>query len=156
MYGIRSKYYSGIEDAVLMKKEMWYMLARIAWNKSLSENFFYMRFVLPYKVEAVPGQFVMVNVKKNYDPLLPRPFSIAYSEGNKLDIIFEVKGKGTSIMSHMEKGENLIVTGPLGRGFSGNDREKSPVFVAGGIGLPPVLYYIKKLIKEGFDKNKRC
>ena len=130
------------------------MLARIAWNKNLSGEYFSMRLVLPKKIESSPGQFAMVNVKKNYDPLLPRPFSIADNDGNKVDIIYEVKGKGTDIMSHMEQGEELIFTGPLGNGFSYVKEKKNIIFVAGGVGLPPVLFYIKKLIKNGFPKQR--
>jgi len=116
------------------------MLARIAWNKNLSDEYFSMRLVLPEKINGYPGQFVMINLQKNYDPLLPRPFSISYCEGNKVDLIYEVKGKGTNIMSHMEKGEELIFTGPLGNRFSDVKDTKNLVFVAGGVGFPPILF----------------
>lgn len=49
--------------------------------------------------EAKPGQFVEIKVSKTYEPLLRRPISIynIEKEKNIVEIIFQVKGRGTRI-----------------------------------------------------------
>ncbi len=85
-----------------------------------------------------PGQFVNLVPGAGLDPLLPRPFSIFRVEGDVVEFLIQVVGKGTAALARIEKGDRLACFGPLGRGFDipkGHDIRH--LMVAGGIGVAP-------------------
>jgi dihydroorotate dehydrogenase electron transfer subunit len=95
---------------------------------------------------AVPGQFVMVRLGKELDPLLRRPFSIHRVKDNgSLQILFKVVGKGTRLLSSMKKGQFLDIVGPLGKGFKVGKGGKC--IVGGGMGIAPLLFLAQSLLK---------
>jgi len=99
--------------------------------------------------EARPGQFVMIRLSPNTDPLLRRPFSICTTRGEDLFLIlYKVVGKGTAIMSNAGKGERLSVLGPLGMGFELPEPGRKSLLVAGGIGVAP-LVFLAHSVKTG-------
>lgn len=95
--------------------------------------------------EAVPGQFVNVQVCRNTAPLLRRPFGVAgvdRKEGT-FTMIYRIIGEGTHILSEACTGDILSIVGPLGHGF---DMSASrPLLVGGGLGLAPLLYLAQGL-----------
>jgi dihydroorotate dehydrogenase electron transfer subunit len=92
---------------------------KIISNKKISGRYFKIRLEVPaIAKEALPGQFVMARISNDYEPLLRRPFSIHRVIGKNIEIIYEIKGKGTQILSQKKPGESLDVIGPLGNGFS--------------------------------------
>ena len=101
--------------------------------------------------EAQPGQFVMIHPKRFSEPLLPRPFSIHWVRGNRIDLLIRMAGQGTRQLCGLRPGEILEIKGPLGRGFE-LDHKKDPILVAGGIGVAPLLYLADRLVK--MNKNK--
>ena len=86
--------------------------------------------------EARPGQYTHDGSK-----LLPRPISICEVNGNTLRLVYRVVGFGTGEFSHYVQGDTVKIIGPLGNGFTIKD--KKPVLVAGGIGIPPMLELAK-------------
>ena len=94
--------------------------------------------------EAKPGQFVHIRVSGTYEPLLRRPFSFHWVEGGDFEVLYEVVGKGTQLLSQLKPGETLDLLGPLGNGFE-LDQVKSPLVVAGGMGIAPILFLTEKL-----------
>ena len=95
-----------------------------------------------------PGQFVMVRAGEGLDPLLRRPFSIhQVAEGGVLQILFKVIGKGTHILAGLQEGQAMDILGPLGRGFRIAENQLY-FLVGGGIGIAPLLYLAKKLLKK--------
>jgi dihydroorotate dehydrogenase electron transfer subunit len=98
--------------------------------------------------EAKPGQFVMIRVGEGLDPLLRRPFSVhQVIEGGLIQILFKVVGKGTEQLSRLKTGMWLDILGPLGRGFVIGTGQKH-CLVGGGIGIAPLLYLVKGLLKK--------
>jgi dihydroorotate dehydrogenase electron transfer subunit len=93
--------------------------------------------------KAVPGQFYMLGLPGRLDPFLRRPFShfrVVKHEGkNCLELIYEVKGKGTRALSGLSEGEAVSLMGPLGEGFRIADESERIVMVAGGVGVVPVF-----------------
>lgn len=90
---------------------------------------------------AVPGQFVMLRVSENRDPLLARPFGISsVPSKTSLEILYRVVGKGTKMLTRLGPGRRLTMLGPLGKGFSLPDKDDTPVLVAGGSGFPPLHF----------------
>lgn len=91
---------------------------------------------------ALPGQFVMLRVSENRDPLLARPFGIcSLPSRSTLEIIYRVVGRGTSLLTGMEAGHSLDLLGPIGNSFPLPQRGAAPVFVSGGSGFPPLHFF---------------
>ena len=90
---------------------------------------------------AKPGQFVQMQINPSLDPFLRRPFSFYRIRGEKVEILYEILGKGTAILSRKTKGESLRVLGPLGNTFTLKlPKVKKRVLVAGGVGVPPLIF----------------
>ncbi|MGE5308003.1 MAG: dihydroorotate dehydrogenase electron transfer subunit [Deltaproteobacteria bacterium] len=95
---------------------------------------------------ARPGQFVMVRVSDLCAPLLRRPFGVHKVQGDTVEVLYELKGKGTRLLSSKRPGETLGVIGPLGTGFElASAKGRRPVLVAGGMGVAPLLFLAREL-----------
>lgn len=112
---------------------------------------------------AQPGQFVMVNAEKGGAPLLRRPLGIHSVNKKKIEILYEVVGTGTQNLSCKKPGTKLDIIAPLGNGFdlSPVTCQLSPVLVAGGMGVAPLLFLAERLVRRkplvllgGRNKNK--
>jgi dihydroorotate dehydrogenase electron transfer subunit len=92
---------------------------------------------------AKPGQFVNIRCG-GLDAMLRRPISICDVNitNNTFDIVFQIKGKGTSKLSLMCAGDADIMA-PLGKPFCIDDKYKNVCVVGGGIGTFPLLYLLK-------------
>jgi dihydroorotate dehydrogenase electron transfer subunit len=90
---------------------------------------------------ALPGQFVMLRVSENMDPLLARPFGISSIPSKaSIEILYRVVGSGTALLTRRSVGQTLSLLGPLGNGFPMPDKAFTPVLVAGGSGFPPLHF----------------
>ena len=97
--------------------------------------------VFHYKVEALeivkmamPGHFIEIRVNNDIEPFLRRPISIHNMDKEKgiLEFIFQVKGKGTDILSQKNVGEKIDILGPLGSGTFKYDKFKNIAIIGGG------------------------
>jgi len=105
--------------------------------------------------DANPGQFIEIKVTDNYEPFLRRPFSIhqvtrspGHQVTSNIEILYEVVGKGTELLSRIGRGEYLDVIGPLGNGFDYRlpiTDYRLPILVAGGMGVAPLVFLAQKL-----------
>lgn len=100
-----------------------------------------------------PGQFLHVKCGPGIDPLLRRPISICDVdlETATLDMIYRAEGSGTKILSESVPGAEIDILGPLGHGFPiGHRKERDhALLIGGGVGVPPLLYLAKRLVKQG-------
>ena len=103
----------------------------------------------------VAGQFVQLLLETPSPVFLPRPMSVAgarvTSHGPVLGFLYEPVGAGTQILAGLTAGERVEVLGPLGRGFP-SDVPGTPVLVAGGRGVAPLLFAAGMFAREG----RRC
>jgi len=126
--------------------------AKIVYNKIVKANYFQCAFFAPAIVRrARPGQFVDIRVNDTLEPLLRRPLSIHRVDGKRVEVIYEVVGKGTEILSKKKTGDTLDVIGPLGSGFTFNERA---ILVAGGMGVAPLIFLAEKLAEVKSQKSK--
>lgn len=91
-----------------------------------------------------PGQFVSFYCKDG-SRLLPRPISICeinHSEGT-LRFVFRLIGEGTKEIATYKVGDDVVIMGPLGNGFTLEG--KKAILIGGGIGIPPMLELAKQL-----------
>ncbi len=129
--------------------------AKLIEKEQLKEDIF--KFVISSKEIAdiaKPGQFLEIRVSNQFDPFLRRPISIydISKENSSLTFIFQVKGKGTDILSEKNVGDEIDVLGPLGFGaFKLNDY-KNVSIIGGGIGVFP-LYELAKNASKNANVN---
>ena len=92
----------------------------------------------------LPGQFVMMRLTNGDDPLLGRPLAlydtVVDADGTPfaLDVVYLVVGKMTRKLAACGPGDEVVVWGPLGNGFSPRTT-RHLVMVAGGIGQTPFM-----------------
>lgn len=85
------------------------------------------------------GQFLNVRVDGTSDPLLRRPFSVYRVEGDFVELIFNVVGKGTALLAGKRKGDTVDVLGPLGTPFNLTAGDfTTAILVGGGLGVAPL------------------
>lgn len=103
-----------------------------------------------------PGNFIEIRVTDGIDPFLRRPISIYNLDKDNgiLEFIFQVKGKGTEILSRKEVGEKIDIIGPLGFGTFNFEKYNKIAVIGGGIGIFP-LYELSKEAK-GSGKTVNC
>ncbi len=115
----------------------------IVEKKALAGGIFSLTVKCPDAAKAAEiGQFANILVE-GYT--LRRPISICEidKEQGTLRFVFEVRGKGTEVISRANIGDNLDVLGPLGNGFRAPVGKKV-IVVGGGIGVPPLLGIAKQ------------
>ena len=102
---------------------------------------------------AKPGNFIEIRVTDQVEPFLRRPISIYNldKENGILEFIFQVKGKGTDLLSRKEVGDKIDIVGPLGFGTFKTEKYNKIAIIGGGIGIFP-LY---ELAKEAKENNKQ-
>jgi dihydroorotate dehydrogenase electron transfer subunit len=86
----------------------------------------------------------MLRVCDRTDPLLRRPFSICGTDGETIELLYRIAGKGTAIMASWQERQALNCIGPLGRGFAIPDGMERALLVAGGIGIAPLLFLLQQ------------
>ena len=94
---------------------------------------------------TAPGQFVNFKLEGFY---LRRPISVCDCEDGTLTLLYKVVGKGTEQMSAMREGCLDILTG-LGNGYDLSVAGDHPLFIGGGVGVPPMYMPAKMLRAAG-------
>ena len=85
------------------------------------------------------SRFFMLKRGDRMSPLIPRPFSLYAQDGDELEFLIKVMGRGTRALAETRPGQELVVVGPLGNGWPTIDGEGPPwVLLAGGVGSAPV------------------
>lgn len=96
----------------------------------------------------LPGQFFMLAAATGWGagaderPFLPRAFS-ALDAG--LSFLLDDVGPGTHRLRELRPGDELWATGPLGRPFEEPANGRRAVLVAGGVGVPPIVFWSRAL-----------
>lgn len=127
-------------------------------NFPLTDDVFQMKLTGDVSDITTPGQFINIKIDSLY---LRRPISVCDKDENSVTIIYKVVGKGTEILSKMQKGEKLSVLTGLGNGYDTSLSGETPLLIGGGVGVPPLYLLAKELIKQnkkvsvmlGFNKK---
>ena len=121
---------------------------KIARNTEVAPGYFKMTLeCAPIARGAQPGQFITVKVGRSDEVLLRRPLSIHRVDGRRIELLYEILGPGTRLLSEKKKGERVDIIGPLGNGFTTlrSARRRPPVLIAGGMGVAPLVFLAEKL-----------
>jgi len=89
--------------------------------------------------DTLPGQFVHIRCNPGFKPLLRRPMSIGPVVKDKFSLIYAVHGEGTRLLTEKKTGDKIDLIGPLGNSFTKPDQDVTAIYVAGGIGVVPLL-----------------
>lgn len=107
----------------------------VAANEEVAPGIFLLR--VKGKFVASPGQFYMLRAWER-DPPLSRPMSVFSLEEREISFLYEVRGRGTRLLSRLAAGDELTLLGPLGRGW---ERPPRPLaLVGGGTGIAPLHF----------------
>jgi dihydroorotate dehydrogenase electron transfer subunit len=118
---------------------------------------------------AIPGQFLMIGAGAEagvprHDPLLPRPMAVfrdlgpdsvdgavdgETAEERKVELLYRVVGRGTTLLSETLPGQSISVVGPLGRGFPIEADGGLAILVGGGSGIASLYELARALIQRG-------
>jgi dihydroorotate dehydrogenase electron transfer subunit len=118
--------------------------AEIIAHQAFAGDQYVMRVNAPGCAErARPGQFAHLTV----DPQRPmrRPISImrTSAEYGWVDFLYKALGEGTQLLALRQPGEYISVLGPIGTPFE--IREKRPLLIGGGVGMPPMIFIAESL-----------
>ena len=104
---------------------------------------------------AKPGQFIEIRVNDDIEPFLRRPISIYNMDKQNgiLEVIFQVKGKGTTILASKKVGDFIDIIGPLGKGTFNYLPYQNIAIIGGGIGTFPLYQLAKEAKIDGKNVN---
>lgn len=146
--------------------------AEVIANTQLCREHFRLTLKTQHFAEAYPGQFVHLSppptthpeyrtldwsqelvsdrwITDCFSPMLRRAFSIAglrrTSQGVEIDVMYRVVGTATRWMESRHAGDELSILGPIGNRFPISASKRRAWLVAGGVGLPPMLWLAEAL-----------
>ena len=92
------------------------------------------------------GQFYMLAAATRWGggeaerPFLARAFSVLRAPANsdELHFLLEDVGPGTARLCELDAGQELLLVGPLGKGFAPPRENRAPLLVGGGVDIAPL------------------
>jgi predicted ferric reductase len=102
-------------------------------------------------LDAQPGQFVWITLGRSPFQIREHPFSISSSADGDGRLRFTIKEAGdfTSTLGETEPGTRAYVDGPYGAFSYERAQAEGFVFLAGGIGISPMLSMLHTLADRG-------
>jgi len=127
--------------------------AEIWENKEIATGIYRLK-LRPYgpAPRVAPGRFFMIGVGPGTDPLLRRPLSHLATSVNEdgiqlLEFLYEVRGRGTELLSLLQPPRIISYIGPLGNGWRRDGVPRRVILAGGGAGAVP-LYAASKALAE--------
>lgn len=111
---------------------------------------------LSHAIPFTPGQWVSLHLPVGTKPPLVRAYTMAEPEqpNGELVLAFDrvPEGLGSGYLWRVKPGEQLPVSGPVGRFVLPDDRTKTPLFVARYTGIVPIRCMIRWLVQHDPDR----
>jgi len=108
------------------------LIAYLNNKKRISKNIWLFSFSSEEKIKKIlPGQFLMIKIKKNYQ--LRHPFSVHKYENKEFELLVDNVGDFTQKLTLLQINNTIDFIGPLGNGFLPN-KNKKLIVIGGGIG----------------------
>lgn len=127
---------------------------KILANREVAEDFYLARLEAPHiATNALPGQFVNLKVHAGFTPFLRMPLSVCDVNpiAGYIDVLYQETGPKSGELSRRRVDEQLSCLGPLGNPFTHPESGTQCVLVGGGIGVPPMIFLGRTLMKLGLD-----
>jgi dihydroorotate dehydrogenase electron transfer subunit len=122
--------------------------ARIERREQVSPLHVLLRLHAPeIAARAQAGQFVHLRAAEACDPLLRRPFSVMQVEPatGLIDLLVQVVGRGSRLVSEAVVGQSFDLLGPLGTPWPLPPPGAPVLLVAGGVGVAPLIFLAERL-----------
>ena len=134
---------------------MLYFDARVIENRALGNGYFVLRLGgCDSLAKSQPGQFIMLRGDWGRDPLLPRPISLlSVAPEGRADLLAKSIGRGTRLLETATHGTRVSILGPLGSSFPEPSADRYDLFVAGGVGLPPLFMQGEHASRRGLGDH---
>lgn len=124
------------------------LAARLLTRDQLAPDAQVLTFAATAPIRVLPGQFTMVRVAGG--GLLRRPYSFCdLLEDGAFTLLVKEVGVGTRALMNLPVGEMVSSLGPLGTTFDPPPVERTPVIVAGGVGIAPFVLLCRRLAETG-------
>ncbi|MEK7448610.1 MAG: dihydroorotate dehydrogenase electron transfer subunit [Planctomycetota bacterium] len=131
-------------------------------NKLAGQNCYRMSLaVTPSLSHITPGQFIHLKLPTANDPLIRRPFSIydqspgSSKEPSIIEILYQIVGRGTRLMTTLKPSQKIDLIGPLGQGFKINKKAAVSILAIGGIGAAGLHLLLKELIRQKMNSGNK-
>lgn len=125
-------------------------LSSILLNEPVAPDFYRMRFTIPEEITPLPGQFFSLKDTQPTGTLLRRPFAFSNAVAGTAEMIYQLRGQTTKTLARRQPGDRISVLLPCGNGFPTEIiGDRTPVLIAGGVGLGPVLFLYTVLKAQG-------
>lgn len=108
-----------------------------------TDNYRTRTFVLDARLDATPGQFVMVWLPR-YDE---KPFSLVNAD--PVTLMITAVGPFTRLVHDLHVGDRLWLRGPFGQGFAVPAGQRRLALVGGGYGVAPLLWLARGQLAHG-------
>jgi dihydroorotate dehydrogenase electron transfer subunit len=123
---------------------------RVLGNDRIAEGVGLLRLHAPRIAATVqPGQFVHLRIATGADFILRRPFSVHRAEGEAIEVLYQVLGRGTAALAERTPGDEMDAVGPLGTGWNVGQGVSHALLVAGGLGAAPLGMLAERLAARG-------
>lgn len=123
-------------------------LLEVLKNRVINKDYYVLEVKSPVSTAGIlPGQFVEMLVQDTRNAFLRRPISIydVNPERNSFELLIQIVGEGTRLLSQLKVGDKVDIIYPLGQTFSTPEAGKKVLLIGGGVGVAPLLYLSKKL-----------
>ncbi len=127
----------------------------IRWEE-IALNTMELTFEKPVGFTSKPGQYAIVSLDNPKYMELDMPLRslslVSHPDESELKFVMRM-GKSSFKRScmHMEPGETATIYGPAGD-FTLKDKREGMVFLASGIGISPIISFLKELEKQDYSK----
>jgi dihydroorotate dehydrogenase electron transfer subunit len=133
--------------------------AAVVTGRELQGPYVVLRCADPDGPRPRAGQFYMLTAATRWGggegerPFLPRAFSAlrAPAGSDELHFMLEDVGPGTRRLCELHPGDELLLVGPLGNGFSAPRDRRRPLLVGGGVGVAPLGILQDQVQSAGAD-----
>lgn len=122
-------------------------------HKRFEADQFVLRLAAPHcAARARPGTFV--HIRCAADIPMRRPLSImrVNKDGGWIEVLYKVMGHGLDRLSAAGPGDSINILGPIGNGFTPDERRPAAVMIGGGVGIPPLVFLAEHLHARDGDE----
>lgn len=124
--------------------------ATLVASQRLAEGVGLVVFDAPHTSASIrPGQFVHLRIARGADFILRRPFSVYRTGSGRIEILYQVVGRGTHMLAEAAPGAVMDLIGPLGHGWQVPEGITHALVVAGGLGAAPMGMLVEELARRG-------
>ena len=131
-------------------------LLKVIENRKINSDYYILEVESTESTSGIlPGQFVEILVKNTRNAFLRRPISIydVNPERNSFELLIQIIGEGTQLLSELKSGDSVDIMFPLGKSFTMSNEGQRVLLVGGGVGVAPLLYLSKKLKEKGVNSH---